>query len=410
MESFFTSEFFAANRARLRELFTGTAPIVMTANGLLQRGADSPFSFAQDANFWYLTGIDEPDVVLVMDRDKEYLIVPGRDENRQAFDGAVDSQSLSRRSGIQEIYDDREGWEQLEGRLKKVKHVATLTPPPAYVEYYALYTNPARAALVARLKAGREDLALLDLTPHLIRMRMVKQPAELAAIQKAIDITAASLRQATRPAQLAKYAYEHELEAAVAHGFRRRGARGHAFEPIVAGGQRACTLHNVANDGALAAGELVILDVGAEVEHYAADLTRTVSLGRASRRQESVHAAVLEAQRFAFGLLKPGVLLKDYQQEIEHFLGEKLRELGLIKTISHDSVRRYCPHAVSHFLGLNVHDIGDYDRPLEPGVVLTVEPGIYIAEEGLGVRIEDDVLITERGCKILSDKLPRGLG
>lgn len=409
MESFFTSDFFAGNRARLRELFTGTAPIVISANGLLQRGADSAYSFAQDANFWYLTGIDEPDVMLVMDRDKEYLIVPKRDEHREAFDGAVDDHALTRRSGVTEIYDGEKGWEQLTGRLGKVKHVATLTPPPAYVDYFGLYTNPARAALVARLKSEHEDLELLDLTPHLIRMRMVKQAPELRALQAAIDTTAASLREATRPTKLAKYAYEYELEAAIGHGFRRRGASGHAFEPIVAGGARACTLHNVANGGPLTAGELVVIDVGAEVEHYAADITRTVSLGRPSRRQENVHAAVLEAQKFAISLLKPGVLLKDYQQEIEHFLGEKLRELGLIKSISHDAVREYCPHAVSHFLGLNVHDIGDYERPLEPGMVLTVEPGIYISQESIGVRIEDDVLITEQGCEVLSRKLPSDL-
>jgi Xaa-Pro aminopeptidase len=185
---------------------------------------------------------------------------------------------------------------------------------------------------------------------------------------------------------------------------------GHAFEPIVAGGPRACTLHNVANSGKLSADELVLMDVGAEIEHYAADITRTISLnGSPSRRQQAVHAAVLEVQEFALGLLKPGILLKEYEQQIEHFMGEKLRELGLIKIITHDGVRAYYPHATSHFLGLNVHDVGEYDRPLEPGVVMTVEPGIYIASEGIGVRIEDDVLVTPKGPKILSSKLPRDL-
>lgn len=410
MESHFTSEFFENNRLRLRELFTGTAPIVISANGLLQRGADSGYGFSQDANFWYLTGLDDPDLVLVMDRDKEYLIVPGRDANREAFDGAVDREQLVRCSGINTIYSDEEGWQQLAGRAKKVKHVATIAPPPAYVDHYGLYTNPARAAMIAKLKEHNEDLQLLDLGPHLARMRMIKQPAELVAIQAAIDITLASLKDAFRPAKLGKYAYEYELEAEIGYGFRRRGATDHAFAPIVAGGARACTLHNVANEAPLSSDELVVADVGAEVEHYAADITRTISLSAPSRRQQAVHAAVLETQEYAIGLLKPGVLLVNYEHDVEHFLGEKLRELGLVKTISHDNVRAFCPHATSHFLGLNVHDIGDYERPLEPGVVLTVEPGIYIREEAIGVRIEDDILITEKGSRNLSRKLPRELG
>lgn len=409
MESRFTSEFFAANRRRLRELFTGTAPIVVAANGLLQRGSDSTYAFAQDANFWYLTGIDEPDLVLVMDRDKEYLIVPSRSAYQEAFDGSVITEELSRRSGIQTVYDDKAGWEQLANRLKKVKHAATLAVPPAYVEHYGLYTNPARAALVQRLKGTKPGLELLDLSPHLIRLRMVKQPLELSAIQAAINITISTIKESLRPAKLRKYAYEYQLEAELSRGFRRRGADGHAFEPVVAGGPRACTLHNVANAGALSADELVIVDTGAEVEHYAADITRTASLGPPSRRQQAVHAAVLDVQRFAFDLLKPGVLLKDYEKQIEQYMGEKLRELGLIKTITHDAVKKFYPHSTSHFLGLNVHDVGDYDRPLEPGVVLTVEPGIYIRRESIGIRIEDDVLITRGGIRILTDKLARDL-
>ena len=148
MESRFTSQFFAGNRQRLRELFTGTAPIVITANGLLQRGGDSAYSFTQDASFWYLTGIDQPDLLLVMDRDKEYLIVPARSSSREAFDGAIDHDKLRQQSGIRTIYDDAAGWEQLTNRLKKVKHVATVAPAPAYIEALGLYTNPARAVLL----------------------------------------------------------------------------------------------------------------------------------------------------------------------------------------------------------------------------------------------------------------------
>jgi Xaa-Pro aminopeptidase len=405
----FTSEFFAANRKRLRDLFTGTAPIVLTGNGLLQRGGDSSYAFSQDASFWYLTGLNEPDITLVMDRNKEYLIVPERSANREAFDGKVNGDELSHRSSIQSVYSDKDGWTQLGGRLKKVKHVATLATSPPYVEHYGLYTNPSRAVLAARLKDCNPSLELLDLGPHLTRMRMIKQPEELAAIAAAIRITIASFKEATRLTRLAHYAYEYELEAAITGGFRKRGASGHAFEPIVAGGQRAVTLHNMSNNAALASDELIVVDIGAEVEHYAADITRTIGLKTISRRQRAVHEAVQEIQRQAFDLLKPGVLLKDYEQQVEGLMGEKLRELGLIKSITHEAVRHYYPHATSHFLGLNVHDVGDYNRPLEPGIVMTVEPGIYIPEEGIGVRIEDDVLITPKGIKILSNKLSREL-
>jgi Xaa-Pro aminopeptidase len=409
MESRFNSEFFAANRRRLSGLFTGTAPIIVTANGLLQRGGDSTYRFAQDANFWYLTGIEQPDIILVLDKDKEFLVVPGRTKIRETFDGAVSDDSLSRRSGISQIYDDEAGWEQIAKRLKKVRHVATLAVPPVYVERYGMYVNPSRAALVQRLKRTKEELEFLDISAHMSRLRMVKQPPELAAIQAAIDVTVKSVKESCKPAKLSKYAYEYELEAELSRGFRRRGASGHAFDPIVASGERACMLHNIANNGALAADELIVVDIGAEVEHYAADITRTFSLGQPSRRQQAVHAAVLDVQRFALSLLKPGTLIKDYEQQVEHYMGEKLRELGLIKSINHEAVRQYYPHATSHFLGLNVHDIGDYERPLEPGVVMTVEPGIYIPDESLGIRIEDDILITAKGHKILTDKLPRSL-
>ena len=407
MSEHFTSEFFAGNRARLRGLFSGTAPIVLVANGLLQRGADSTFPFQQDATFWYLTGIDEPDVVMVLDKDKEYLIVPKRTGSRVTFDGTIDDSALVRQSGIATILNEDEGWKQLSSRLRKVKHVATLPASPKYVEQYGMFTNPARGHLMRKMKAENRDLELLDLSQHLARMRMIKQPLEISALQRAVDITIDSLKDTLKPAKRSKYIYEYEIEADLTRGFRARGGRGHAFEPIVAAGKRACTLHNVANNGALSADELLLCDVGAEYSHYAADITRTVSLSSPSRRQEAVFETVLEVQEYAKSLLRPGVLLKDYEQKVEQYIGEKLRALGLVKTVDHDSVSKYYPHATSHFLGLNVHDVGDYERPLEPGVVLTVEPGIYIPKEAIGVRIEDDVLVTDSGIRVLSDRLPR---
>lgn len=406
----FDSTFFSGNRARLKQLFTGTAPIVLTANGLLQQGTDEPYPFHQDRSFWYLTGIDLPDAILVMDKGKEYLIVPDREVVREAFDGAVDKALLSRISGIQDIYNEKAGWKQLESRVKKVQHVATLAALPAFVDFWGMYTNPARATLIKRLKEINGNLELLDLRQHLSRMRMVKQAAEIMAIQEAIDITIDTLKTVLKPRQLAKYAYEFEVEADITRSFRRAKAEGHSFTPIVASGQRACTLHHNTNNAALTRGELMVVDVGTSFNHYASDITRTVALGgQPSRRQEQVYQAVLDAQEYAFSLIRPGMTHRDYENEMEKFIGEKLRELGLIKTIEKDAVRKFFPHATSHFLGLDVHDGGDYEHPFEAGVVLTVEPGIYIPEEGIGVRIEDDVLITPEGCQVLSSRLPRSL-
>ncbi|HSX33665.1 MAG TPA: Xaa-Pro aminopeptidase [Candidatus Saccharimonadales bacterium] len=407
----FGSEFFASNRERLRQLFTGTAPIVLTANGLLQKGGDEEYPFHQDGSFWYLTGVDDPGVVLVMDKARDYLILPTREPVMEIFDGAFDVSEISRRSGIKDVLNEKDGWKQLEARLKKVRHAATLAANPPYIAYLELYTNPARANLVRRLKQINSDLELLDLRQHLNRMRMVKQPIELEALQRAIDITTDTIKEVTRPARLGKYAYEYEIEAELSRGFRRRGADGHAFQPIVAGGQNACTMHHTRNNSQLASDELLMLDVGANVEHYCADIARTLSLNdKPSRRQQQIHEAVCAAQDYAYSLLKPGVVLNQYEKLVEQFVGEKLRELGLIKSISSEIVRAgFFPHRTSHYLGIEAHDAGDYDAPLEPGVVLVVEPGIYSREEGIGVRIEDDVIITADGCEVLSKKLPRSL-
>jgi Xaa-Pro aminopeptidase len=406
----FTSDFFSANRERLRQLFTGTAPIVVTAHGLLQVGSDEAYPFHQDRNFLYLTGINVPGVILVMDRGKEYLIIPDREVIIEQFDGAINIDELIRISGVKTVLSAKEGWRQLSSRIKKVQHIATLGAAPRFIEYLGLYTNPSRADLQARIKELNPRVELLDLRTHLARMRMVKQEPEIGALQSAIDLTCSTLKEITRPKQLAKYGFEYEIEADLSRGFRRTGAMGHAFTPIVASGAHACNMHYTANNGALATGELLVLDVGAAVDYYAADITRTVALGgNPTRRQQQVFTAVKEVQDYAFSLLRPGILVREYEKQIEAFMGEKLRELGLIKTIERERVRHYYPHATSHFLGLDTHDGGDYDHPLEPGVVLTVEPGIYIPEEGIGIRIEDDVLITTDGYTNMSAALPREL-
>jgi Xaa-Pro aminopeptidase len=401
-KTLFGADFFVKNRRTLREQVKARGPIVVTANGLLQRGADSGFAFAQDANFWYLTGVDDPDVTLVIDESDEFLIVTARDASRETFDGSVDSKKLERLSGITKIVDEVSGWKRLDMLLTKSHRVATPAAAPNYLQHYGMYVNPSRARLIERMQKHVDNVELVDIRTELANMRMIKQMPELAALQAAIDITSATLNEVTAKEALEAYRYEYEVEADIFRGFRKRGARGHSFEPIVAGGKNACTLHNVANNDALRTGDLLICDVGAEVEHYAADITRTVALGAPTKRQEDVFTAVLEVQTYALSLMKPGVLLAEFEDEVAKRMGEELQKLALITSQDSSEIRKYFPHATSHFLGINVHDVGDYTKPLQPGVVITCEPGIYVPEEGIGVRIEDDVLITAKGNEVLS--------
>src|SRR6185503_396390 len=178
-----------------------------------------------------------------------------------------------------------EGWKRLGARLSKAKHVATLSPASSYIAHFGMYSNPARRRLIHHMKTYNEALELLDISQHVTKLRMVKQQPELAAMQAAIDITAKGLRQLFSGLKRGSYGYEYEMEADLTRSFRRHNA-GHAFLPVIASGVRACTLHNERNDGKLSADELVLLDVGAEVSHYAADISRTVSVGGSPSRQQ----------------------------------------------------------------------------------------------------------------------------
>jgi Xaa-Pro aminopeptidase len=410
MPTYFSAEFFQQNRANLRAACSDTSLIVVTANGLLQRTADSAYSYAQDSSFWYLTGIEQPDTLLVMDGDAEYLVVPDLSAYQSLFDGVTDTAELRNQSGVKQVLGYKDGWQRLAAAVQKVGTVGTPQAMPPYVEVYGMFTNPARQALAQKLREQSDAVRLIDIRPELAHMRCRKQPVELRALQAAIDITVDGINHVTR--HLQGYGHEYEIEAELSKAFRQDGANGHAFTPIVASGPRACVLHNVGNNAALGKNELIIIDVGAEVSHFAADISRTLAYGQPTPRQHAVYEAVLAVQNYALKLLKPGVHLKDYEKQVETYLGQQLVELKLItkkQAKEPTNVRRYFPHATSHFLGLDVHDVGDMGDALEPSMVVTCEPGIYISEEGIGVRIEEDVLITKTGNKVLTAALPRML-
>ncbi len=408
MKSLFTKSFYKNNRRKLVESVPGESLFVIGANGLIQKSADTTFVFRQDSNFKYLTGLNEPDLVLVIDGQEEYLIVPARSGTQEVFDGKIDNAKLSQISGVDNILDDSEGWARLEKSFKKQKSVGILKSAGDYIERYGFYTNPAKAALEAKItKISGGKANLTDVRPVLARLRMIKQPSEIKALQLAIDATIDNFNHVFSNRQ--NYQYEYQIEADMTQAFMAKNLN-HAYDPIIASGRNACTLHYISNNDIIKPQELILIDAAAEVESYAADITRTFSVGKPTARQNEVLQAVMEVQDYAFSVLKPGILLKDYEKLVESFMGERLKSLGLINQPSRSEIRKYYPHATSHFLGLDVHDAADYDIPLSPNMVLTVEPGIYIPEENIGVRIEDDVIVASSGIKVLSERLPTRLG
>lgn len=407
MQSFFTADFFASNRTALRAAIKSDAPIVITGNGIMQKGSDEAFDFHQDSSFWYLTGINAPDMLLVIGAAETYLIAPTLTFERQAFDGALDLTALATRSGITQILGSRAGWGKLKQELAHNHTVATLLSPPTHMKRHGLYTLPFRRELLARLRRANQHLIIQDVRTELAHLRSVKHPDEIRALQRAIDITSESIADIRRTDFLSNVRYEYEIEASLLYGFRTRGADGPAFSSIVGAGAHSTTLHHQNNDGPVAPDDLIVVDVGSSVEHYAADITRTISKQPLTGRKAELFGAVKEVQDYALNLIKPGMVFAEYEKDVEKFMGQKMLQLGIIQEASRENIRHYFPHATSHFLGLDLHDAGDYWAPFEPNMVITCEPGIYIPEEGIGVRIEDDVLITESGNTVLSAACPR---
>jgi Xaa-Pro aminopeptidase len=398
------SDFFINNRNNLKKLFMGTAPIILTANGILQQNSDNTYAFRQDSSFWYFTGLDIPNLIFVIDRDKEYLIIPKLSSFSEVADGSINRDQIIKISGINDIYESSDGWDILTNRIKKVKHVAILKSPGGFIESMGFYTNPAREYLINRIKAINSEVKFLDIHEHVSRLRSIKQEPEIELIKKAINITTQAISKIYK--NRLKYSYEYEIEATVLSEFKNSNSIP-GYSSIVANGKNACTLHYHQNHSRLDKSQLLLIDIGASVSNYTADITRTFALTESvSKRHQQVIDAAFEVQNFAKDLIRPGVYMHKYETEVVQFMGEKLRGLGLISIVNDENVRRYYPHSTSHFLGLDPHDIGNYELPLEKNMIITIEPGIYIPEESIGVRIEDDFLINDDGVICLSNNLP----
>jgi Xaa-Pro aminopeptidase len=392
-------QFFINNRNALVNSTSGGV-IVLSAYTRLQRSNDAAFKFVQESNFWYLCGIDEPDWTLIIDgsQDKSWLVMPQVSDIHMIFDGGLSADYAKQISGVDRVITSDEANVLLQQIAKRHSMVNTISVP-SYADHFNFYLNP---AIMKNWRAlERKFSKVHDIQKDIAKMRAIKQPEELHAIQHAVDITKAAFNEVYQ--HFKDYKFEYEIESAFGQVMRRNGANGHAYDPIIAAGNNACTLHYAKNHSKLSSRQLVLMDVGASYGGYAADISRTYAHGAATKRQKEVHEAVRNAHYRIIELIAPGVSVQGYQELVDKIMTEALDSIRLDS--SEKGLRRYFPHAISHGLGIDVHDSLGAPKYFAENMVLTVEPGIYIPEENIGVRIEDDILVTKQGSKNMSGSL-----
>lgn len=353
--------------------------------------------FRQDDDFFYLTGLETPDAVLVLvagdgGSDSTILFLPRREPEQELWTGLRlgPGPEASRLSGIRTVLP-------LEALDSAGAALLERTRGPVYTVLRRPLGDTALAMRWAR-QGGRQ---VMDAAPVLDRLRMIKDEAELVRLRRAIAITAEAHLAAMRA--LKPGMKEYQVEAVVEYTFRNLGADRVGFPSIVGSGPNSTTLHYDVNRRTIEDGDLVVVDIGAEYGQYTADLTRTLpASGRFTARQRAVYDLVLATQQATLEAVKPGVTIRELNAIARRFMRDHSGSVCGPKPCD-----AFFVHGVSHWLGMRVHDVGDYAAPLAAGMVLTVEPGIYLPDEALGVRIEDDVLVTPTGYELLSSGLPR---
>jgi Xaa-Pro aminopeptidase len=360
---------------------------------LYSSGENGESGYRADGHFWYLTGNDDPGAILMLApgfRYEQVLLLEPRDPEEERWTGIRPSltDSLEKTWGYDLI--SRTG--RLDGlvlscmKQSPMMHlISPLRSPskdvPLDLEYYD------------KVSERIPDTDVLNSSRFIERMRMIKSPEEIRAIEKAIEITHAGITDLL--SAVTPEITEYQLEGVLEQSFKRQGAQHMAFPPIVGSGERSAILHYERKDQQLESGQLLMIDVGAEWNHYCADISRTFPVdGNFSDRQAEIYDLVLQAQDAAFDAIRPGVTVREIHEATENVF----RKAGYID---------YFIHGTSHHLGVDVHDKADYNLVLSAGMVLTVEPGIYIPEEDIGIRIEDDVLVTDKGYRLLSGNIPR---
>lgn len=387
------SGFFSANRMRLCEALEDGV-VLLSAHDKMQLVHDMAASFVQESNFWWLTGLELPGWQLLLDSatGAAALVEPRLSATEKVFESYYTPQEASRISGVRTVLSEREAVEWITD-----KTVYTLRPLGQKI----LQCTPNPSLRRTWRHAQQYAQEVRDVRRAIAQLRSIKQPQEIQAIQMAIGITVDAFDRIAPLVSEKKT--EAEISAEFTYDFMKRGSV-HAYEPIVAAGANACTLHYVHNNSPLVG--LVLIDIGAKINGYSADITRTYAHAPLTDRQRRVHAAVAAAHMAIISLLRPGLAVKNYSEAVDDIMKQALVSLGLMKNM-HDeqNYRRYFPHAISHGLGVDVHDSLGQAEVFKEGMVLTVEPGIYIPDENIGVRIEDDILISAAGHQNLSERL-----
>lgn len=425
------TDHFADRRRRLAASLGGGVAVVPTAPERI-RNRDAHYPYRFDSYFHYLTGFVEPDAVLVLvmgeapeSPPRSILFCREKSEEREIWEGFRHGPHGAR---------ERYGFDEAcpIGLLDERMHALLENQP---VIHYAPGADPLwDARVMGWLNAVREKVrlgiaapaAIEDLRSHLDEMRLFKDSVELATMRRAADISAEAHRRAMRASRPGRY--EYEIEAELLYAFRRNGAQFPAYTSIVASGANACVLHYVSNDARMADGDLLLIDAGCELDGYASDITRTFPVnGRFSGPQREVYELVLAAQGAAMREARAGRGWNEPHDAAVRTLARGMLDLGLLQgtldaVLETESYRRFYMHRTGHWLGLDVHDVGDYKkdgawRALAPGMVLTVEPGLYIRPGdgipekfcNIGVRIEDDVVITSGECEIITHATPKSI-
>ena len=383
-------------------IFSGSAPM---------RSLDESYPFSVDRNFYYLSGIDRENMILVLRKTYsgsvvESLYIEPYDEVMAKWVGArMRAPEATEISGIESIRDIGSFDDDLNGIIEGSRGLGKYH---VYLDLWRYQTNqpdtPAHT-LAARLQARYPAVAIEEIYGDMAALRAIKSPSEIELMRGAQESTRVAIEAMLRHAKPGMN--ESELEGAFDFSLMQQGVRQHAFATIVAGGPRATTLHYSENCCTVDDGQMVLIDLGSANGHYSADISRTFPVnGKFTARQKEIYETVLAAQDLVIAAAKPGMTTRQLNDVVVKYYESRLEALGLAK--EGKTVRDYYYHGVSHHLGLDTHDIcTERERTLKPGMVITVEPGLYIEDEGIGVRIENDVLITEDGCIDLSAAIPR---
>ncbi|MBX7203875.1 MAG: aminopeptidase P family protein [Bacteroidia bacterium] len=410
------NDMFKQNRSNFASKLKPNSIAIINSNDEQLKNGDASFDFKQNSDLFYLSGVDQENTILIIYPDcpvpafREALFVKRSNEHIEKWYGHKLSVDEARAvSGIQTIMFENE----FESLIK---------PVIQYAENIYLNLNEndrsSNTTYYKDLRFANELKAKFPLhhydraAPILHRLRSIKSAYELELMKTAVGISEKMFHRLLRFVKPG--VWEYEIEAEIIHEFIRNRATGHSFQPIIASGGRACILHYVDNNQQCKEGELVLIDSGADYANYASDMTRTIPVsGRFTPRQKAVYNAVLHVQREAMKLLKPGVMLMEYQKQVELICEEQLIKLGLFTSedvkkqdAGNPLFRRYFYHGTSHFLGIDVHDVGMRYEPMKENMVFSCEPGIYIKEENIGIRLENEVLITAKGCEDLMAHIP----